>query len=245
MDDFLHNLRSGKLKQPDRSNRQYSDQQYKGGPRRNNNNMMDRRKRDFDNKESFEKLNAIKEVLESLSETQKRMAVAYQERTRAEERKARAMELLAKNIYRMLNPDAKNVDELFAVEQTTPETRQDVAPPSNPAPMKSAETEQAAAAPEAEEEEEPESLSSDMEALSADEDEVDDAEESIDSENEKSRLTEVDRQALFATIHQMRDEGAKWEKIARHIASQGYPTLSGKGVWRGVTVKNLYEKMAE
>ena len=85
MDDFLHNLRSGKLKQPDRSNRPYSDPQYKGGQRRN---AMDRRKKELD---AFERLNAVKEALESISETQKRMAEAYEARTRAEERKARAM----------------------------------------------------------------------------------------------------------------------------------------------------------
>ena len=72
MDDFLHNLRSGKLKQGDRSNRPYD----KGGARRN---MMDRRKGHYDNnKESSERLNAIKEVLEALTETQKRVAEAYQ-----------------------------------------------------------------------------------------------------------------------------------------------------------------------
>ena len=69
MDDFLHNLRSGKLKQPDRSGRTYGDPQYK-----NKRNLMDRRKRDQDSKESFERLNVIKEILETVSETQKRMA---------------------------------------------------------------------------------------------------------------------------------------------------------------------------
>ena len=44
MDDFLHNLRSGKLKQSDRSNRSYGDSQYKGGQRRN---AMDRRKKSW------------------------------------------------------------------------------------------------------------------------------------------------------------------------------------------------------
>ena len=74
MDDFLHNLRSGKLKQADRSNRSYNDPQYKGSQRRNS---MDRRKKEID---AFERLNAVKEVLESISETQKRMARAYEAR---------------------------------------------------------------------------------------------------------------------------------------------------------------------
>jgi hypothetical protein len=48
---------------------------------------------------------------------------------------------------------------------------------------------------------------------------------------------------LFNLIGEMRDSVSKWEQIARHIASKGYPTISGKGTWRGVMAKNLYEKM--
>ena len=197
MDDFLHNLRSGKLKQQDRG-RSYNDPQYKSGQRRG---AMDRRKKEL---ETFERLNAVKEVLEAISETQKRMADAYEERTRAENRKARAMEVLASNLYRMLNPDAKNVEALFVPE---PEPAQ--APVAEPAKAIEAPSEatvsKAAAAPR--------------------------------------KLTDEQRQTLFNLIGEMRDSGSKWEQIARHIASEGYPTVSGKGKWRGVMAKNLYEKM--
>jgi hypothetical protein len=203
MDDFLHNLRSGKLKQSDRSNRSYGDSQYKGGQRRN---AMDRRKKELD---AFERLSAVKDALESISSTQKRMAEAYEARTRAEERKARAMEVLAKNIYRMLNPEAKDVDELFKPEPMTT-----AAPP---------EEEPAAEEPgemAAEEESEP------------------------DSDTVQPRkLTESERQRLFVIIDRMRIAGDNWERIARHIASQGFSTVSGKGSWRGIMAKNLYEKM--
>jgi hypothetical protein len=203
MDDFLHNLRSGKLKQSDRSNRSYGDSQYKSGQRRN---AMDRRKKELD---AFERLNAVKEALESISSTQKRMAEAYEARTQAEERKARALEVLAKNVYRMLNPEAKDVDELFA-----PEPLPTVAPPSETPDTEDAE---------------------DMAA-----------EEEVDSDRDTDqprKLTEADRQRLFVIIDRMRIAGDNWEKIARHIASQGYSTLSGKGNWRGIMAKNLYEKM--
>jgi len=203
MDDFLHNLRSGKLKQPDRSNRPYNDPQYKGGQRRNS---MDRRKKELD---AFERLNAVKEALESISETQKRMAEAYEARTRAEERKARAMEILAKNLYRMLNPEAKDVDELFA-----PEPRTEITPMVDEA------------LPEIPEE------SPDQE---------DNNKIQIDNTNHK--LTEEDRQRLFVIIDRMRLAGDNWEKIARHIAAQGYSTVSGKGSWRGIMARSLYEKM--
>lgn len=203
MDDFLHNLRSGKLKQPDRSNRPYNDPQYKGGQRRN---TMDRRKKELD---AFERLNAVKEALESISDTQKRMAEAYEARTRAEERKARAMEILAKNLYRMLNPEAKDADELFALEPHPA-----IAPP--------------------EQESEPE-----MAPESASEKEIEKNQQ--DTPNQK--LSEEDRQRLFVIIDRMRMTGDNWEKIARYIASQGYSTVSGKGSWRGVMARTLYEKM--
>jgi hypothetical protein len=205
MDDFLHNLRSGKLKQPDRSNRPYNDPQYKGGQRRNS---MDRRKKELD---AFERLNAVKEALESISETQKRMAEAYEARTRAEERKARAMEILAKNLYRMLNPEAKDVDELFAPE---PDPQPQITVPL------------AEASPEIPEDSP-----------------VEDDTDKIQADTANQKLTDEDRQRLFVIIDRMRLAGDNWEKIARHIASQGYSTVSGKGNWRGIMARSLYEKM--
>ena len=197
MDDFLHNLRSGKLKQQDRSNRSNYDPQYKGGQRRGS---MDRRKKEL---ETFERLNAVKEVLEAISSTQKRMAEAYEARTKAEERKARAMEVLAQNIYRMVNPNADDAELLF-----TPETP--IAADSN-----------------------------DIDA-----DEKDTPSEPATEAKRSSKLTNDDRRALCKLIGKLRDKGDNWEKIAREIASQGYPTASGKGTWRGVMAKNLYEKQA-
>ena len=64
-----------------------------------------------------------------------------------------------------------------------------------------------------------------------------------ESDGPQSKLSEADRQNLNDIINQMRTEGNSWENIARHISSIGYPTVSGKGQWRGGMVKNLYEKM--
>jgi len=208
MDDFLHNLRSGKLKQSDRSNRSYGDPQYKSSQRRN---AMDRRKKELD---AFERLSAVKEALESISSTQKRMVEAYEARTRAEERKARAMEVLAKNIYRMLNPEAQDADELFASDSVSM-----IAPPENELATEEVE---------------------DIEAEA--EEEAEDGEDGSDNP-QRRKLTEAERQRLFVIIDRMRIAGDNWEKIARHIASQGFSTISGKGSWRGVMAKTLYEKM--
>jgi hypothetical protein len=216
MDDFLHNLRSGKLKQSDRSNRSYGDSQYKSGQRRN---TMDRRKKELD---AFERLNAVKEALESISSTQKRMAEAYEARTRAEERKARALEVLAKNIYRMLNPEATDAEDLFASEPVA------VAALSIETPV----------VDEVGEEVDDDSSEDDIDDITAEEG------TETDRETDSPRkLTDEDRQRLFVTIDRMRIAGDNWEKIARHIASQGYPTVSGKGNWRGIMAKTLYEKM--
>jgi hypothetical protein len=209
MDDFLHNLRSGKLKQADRSGRSYNDPQYKGGPRKN---IMDRRKREL---ETFERLNAVKEVLETISETQKRMVEATEARTKAEERKARAMEILAQNIYRMINPNAKDVDTLFSHQP-------EIQPASATLPA-----------------DESISVESPTETEEARDENTPDA----DSKS-TGRLSSKDRDILIDMIGQMRADGQNWEKIARHIAAKGYPTVSGRGTWRGITVRNLFDKAA-
>jgi hypothetical protein len=207
MDDFLHNLRSGKLKHTDRSGRSYNDPQYKGGPRRN---VQDRRKREL---ETFERLNAVKEVLETISETQKRMVEATEARTKAEERKARAMEILAQNIYRMMNPDAKDADTLFSHQPEIQPTSATL-PADQPISVESSP------------EEAPDENTPDVESKST------------------GRLSSKDRDILVDMIGQMRADGQNWEKIARHIAEKGYPTVSGRGTWRGITVKNLFDKAA-
>lgn len=206
MDDFLHNLRSGKLKQTDRSGRSYNDPQYKGGPRRN---VMDRRKREL---ETFERLNAVKEVLETISETQKRMVEATEARTKAEERKARAMEILAQNIYRMLNPDATDAETLFSRQS-------EIQPASATLSDQSITVESSA-----------------EKALDEDTPDVE--------RQSTGRLSSKDRDILVDMIGQMRADGQNWENIARHIASKGYPTVSGRGTWRGITAKNLFDKAA-
>ena len=200
MDDFLHNLRSGKLKQHDRSNRPFSDPQYKGGHRRG---PMDRRKKDM---ESSELLSAVKDVLESIAETQKRMVAAYEARNKVEERKARTMEVLAQNIKRLFNPHTDDADMLFSsgpVDGNAPTDGSE-----KPAPPAKANTK---TAPQA---------------------------------KTTKKLTTEEREVLCELIDKLRTQGYNWEKIAREIVSRGYSTVSGKGTWRGVMARNLYEKLS-
>jgi hypothetical protein len=93
MDDFLHNLRSGKLKQPDRGRRDYQD--YKGPQRRVGN---DRRRTDYYAKVTNEHFMLIKESLNALSENQKRIADAVTAKQQTEARIADALEAIAASL---------------------------------------------------------------------------------------------------------------------------------------------------
>lgn len=90
MDDFLHNLRSGKLKAPDRARRDYTD--YKGPQRRAG---SDRRRTDYYAKVTGENFALVKDSLDSLAEQQRRIADALAARSRAESRIAEALETVA------------------------------------------------------------------------------------------------------------------------------------------------------
>lgn len=90
MDDFLHNLRSGKLKQPDRGRRDYSD--YKGPQRRAGN---ERRKPDYYAKVTSENFALVKDSLDLLIENQKRMADAVVASGKTDARIADALESIA------------------------------------------------------------------------------------------------------------------------------------------------------
>lgn len=90
MDDFLHNLRSGKLKQPDRGRRDYSE--YKGPQRRAG---SERRRTDYYAKVTGEHFSLVKDALESLGDQQKRIADALSRRSDAESRIADVLEAIA------------------------------------------------------------------------------------------------------------------------------------------------------
>jgi len=90
MDDFLHNLRSGKLKQPDRGRRDYSD--YKGPQRRAGN---ERRKPDYYAKVTGENFALVKDSLDALADHQKHIADALAARKKTDARIADALETIA------------------------------------------------------------------------------------------------------------------------------------------------------
>ena len=89
MDDFLHNLRSGKLKQPDRGRRDYTD--YKGPQRRAG---YERRKPDYYAKVTSENFNLVKGSLDLLAGHQKQIAEAIATSNKANVRIADALEAI-------------------------------------------------------------------------------------------------------------------------------------------------------
>jgi hypothetical protein len=100
MDDFLHNLRSGKLKQPDRGRRDYTD--YKGPQRRAG---SERRKPDYYAKVTSENFALVKNSLDILTENQKRIADALAAGKKTDIRIADALEAIAAMIGRHLGHD--------------------------------------------------------------------------------------------------------------------------------------------
>lgn len=90
MDDFLHNLRSGKLKQPDRGRGGYTD--YKGPQRRAGN---ERRKPDYYAKVTSENFALVKDSLDVLTNHQKRIADEMAARKKIDARIADALETIA------------------------------------------------------------------------------------------------------------------------------------------------------
>ena len=61
----------------------------------------------------------------------------------------------------------------------------------------------------------------------------------------KQNPEELSREEVLDIIHKLRKEGTTYEHIARHLDSQGIPTFSRKGKWRGQTVHRLYQKLTE
>lgn len=192
MDDFLHNLRSGKLKQPDRGRRDYTD--YKGPQRRAG---SERRRTDYYTKVTSENFALVKDSLDGLAENQHRIADALAANAKTTARIADALEAIVQMVQHHWN---------------APHTLQAPAGESPSAPVEAApEPNTSAGTPAA------------------------------DTPADDSMPDERDRDVLLDTIAAMRSKNDSWEKIARYLAEQRIPTVSGKGKWRGVAVKKYWD----
>jgi len=105
MDDFLHNLRTGK--RFDR-NRKPHDGKFPGPDRQRNRDSGDGA---LLKAISGEHIPALKMIMEGIANTQKRIADAAERRVAAEERKADAMETIAKHIKELFSAGGRQKEE--------------------------------------------------------------------------------------------------------------------------------------
>jgi len=105
MDDFLHNLRTGK--RFDR-NRKPHDGKFPGPERQRNRDSGDGA---LLKAISGEYIPALKMIMEGIANTQKRIADAAERRVAAEERKADAMETIAKHIKELFSAGSRQKEE--------------------------------------------------------------------------------------------------------------------------------------
>ena len=103
MDDFLHNLRTGKNKPFDRNRKQFDNNGYKNPDRQSPND--NRRKDAFQRTPPVDHFPAIKILLGDITEAQRSLADIYERRATAEERIASALEKIASSFFEK-NPAA-------------------------------------------------------------------------------------------------------------------------------------------
>jgi hypothetical protein len=197
MDDFLHNLRSGKLKQQDRGRRDYSD--YKGPQRRAGN---DRRRPDYYMKVTNENFAIIKESLSQLTESQKHVGEALSMLDKTGARIADSLQSLIdliSSLQRGKDRDAQSLS--FAPAEETSAVEEVAERPTK-------------------------SETKDAHAVTP---------------SSKGKLSEEDKPRMMEIIASMRGEKKSWEKIAQHIDDLRFPTVSGKGRWRGQAIKKFFD----
>lgn len=192
MDDFLHNLRSGKLKQTDRNRRDQPD--YRGPQRRGGN---ERRRPDYYTKVTNENFALVKDSLELLANRQRGIEEKLSKLNETGIRIAVALEKMAGSEKSHLFPST--------ITQVTESAN------GGPSGKNGRDTVQ--------------TVLSDTQTKTIG----------------KTKLEKADKPLLLDIISTMRGEGKSWEKIARHMDDINIPTVSGKGKWRGVSIKKFWD----
>jgi hypothetical protein len=209
MDDFLHNLRTGKNKPPfDRNRKQFDNNGYKNPDRQGPND--NRRKDAFQRTPPVDHIPAIKKLLGDITDGLRRQAEIDDRRASAEERIASAMERIASGFFE------KNPTALVAEPEKEVDLEQNIDPDflTHPEVLKPAHVFQPAT---------PEAVSGAGY--------TDVAAEAVNSGTARESVLEM--------IGAMRKEQLSYEKIARALEAQGIPTFSGKGAWHSQTVSKL------
>ncbi len=189
MSDFLHNLRSGKFKQNERSGRSYKDPQHRRSQWRGD---TDGRK--SPHHASNDIVLELNKALKDIAASHRRFADAYESKVRADERRAAAMESIAKFIKQRFGSGSESLEEDREEDRAGSESKSE---PGTPAIH---------------------------------------AEQTL-------KTTDFDRKNLPNHILELRKDGMSFEKIAQHLESNGVPTLSGRGTWRGPAISKLCKEM--
>lgn len=107
MNDFLHNLRSGKMQRPERHRKPYAGHQKTGHER---GKAKDFRNGRYGKNIEAEKLNKITQIIASIAESQKLIAASQERKAKAEERKADILESFVELIKQIVSPDSLKPD---------------------------------------------------------------------------------------------------------------------------------------
>jgi len=106
MNDFLHNLRSGKFKRNDRGGRSYKDPQHRGSQWRGDANG-----RKSTHHASSDVVLEINKALKDIAASHRRFADAYESKVKADERGAAAMESIAEFLKQRFASGLESLEE--------------------------------------------------------------------------------------------------------------------------------------
>lgn len=108
MNDFLHNLRSGKMKRSEKYRRSYGNHKNAGYERR--------KTKDYKNElhgkaKDTEVLNEIKQIITGIAESQKRIADAQERKAKSEEHKTEIMDSLFESLKHLVSAESRVTDD--------------------------------------------------------------------------------------------------------------------------------------
>ncbi|MBI9082419.1 MAG: hypothetical protein JEZ11_02400 [Desulfobacterales bacterium] len=226
MSDFLHNLRNGTLSnRNDKPRKTYDNNQYRPTDRN-----AGRDKRNGPQRKPYppDQMTLVKKILEEIQESQKELVKASRERAVAEKRMATALETIAAHLFQAPAAAMPDTTPVMGTETSTAPIK--AAPVLNTeateTPAKTAavqDTEKAPTPAEAAPALDPETAATRAES---------DPEPAVEASPDRLEVA-------LTLIRGMRDQGITYEKIARQLETQGVPTVSGRGKWRGQAVSKL------
>lgn len=210
MDDFLYNLR----RETDKRNRKQSGQQYRGQERRGPKDQRRNYPRRNENTEqSSELLPAIKSLLETVGENQKRLIAGETRKTQVLENIAASLRMMSGNTQPLDAPGEVNEPgEAVAAESpkaTIPKTDIDThAGKTSSDGISKVSTDKASA-------------------------------KETDTEKPKEAPKRSSHEDVRKIALKLRDQGMTYKQIAKHLDDEKIPTFSGKGGWHAPTIHKL------